>query len=158
ARAATIAVGGQTFTVSQAAGVGASWSNQDIGAVGVAGSTTVTSTSALSVTGARAGAWGTADALQFAYQPLFGDGSIVARVTAIQNVHAWTKAGVMIRETTDPGSAQAFMLVSPSKGTAFQRRVVTGGVSTSTTGSANTAPFWVRIDRVGAIVNAYQSA
>ena len=158
ARAATIVVGGQTFTGSQAAGAGASWSNQDIGAVGVGGSTTVTSASALSVTGAGADVWGTADALQYAFQPLVGDGSIVAHVSSIQNVNAWTKAGVMIRETTDPGSAQAFMLVSSSKGTAFQRRVAPGGVSTSTTGTANTAPFWVRIDRVGTIINAYQSA
>jgi len=40
----------------------------------------------------------------------------------VQNVASWTKAGVMIRETVDPGAAQAFMLVSSSKGQAYQRR------------------------------------
>jgi regulation of enolase protein 1 (concanavalin A-like superfamily) len=101
--------------------------------------------------------WGTADALQFAYQPLSGDGSIVARVATVQNTNAWTKAGVMIRGTLDPGSAQAFMLVSFSKGLAFQRRTATGGASISTTGVLAAAPYWVRLDRVGDVINAYQS-
>ena len=78
--------------------------------------------------GAGADVWGTADALQYAYRQVTGDGWIVARVTSVTNTNAWTKAGVMIRETTGAGSAQAFMLVSSSKGQAFQRRTTTGGV------------------------------
>ena len=56
--------------------------------------------------------------------PLSGDGTIVARVTNVQNTNPWVKAGVMIRETLAAGSRQAFMLLSYSKGTAFQRRLV----------------------------------
>src|SRR5207237_5866856 len=95
--------------------------------------------SIFSVAGAGADVWGSADALHYVYEPLSGDGSIVARVTSVQNTNVWAKAGVMIRETVAPGSAQAFMLLSYSKGTAFQRRQVTGGASVSTTGSTTVA-------------------
>jgi hypothetical protein len=134
------------------------WSHQDIGAVGAAGSAGYDSaTTTFSVKGAGADVWGTADALQYAYRPVTGDGWIVARVASVTSTAAWTKAGVMIRETTAPGSAQAFMLVSSSKGQAFQRRTATGGVSTSTTGPAAGAPSWVKIERIGSTINAYSS-
>src|SRR4029079_6469197 len=92
------------------------------------------------------------------YKPMSGDGVVIARVASIQNVNAWTKAGVMIRQTLDPGSAQALMLVSYSKGLAFQRRTSNGGVSTSTSGSMATAPNWVKLERLGTTINAYASA
>jgi regulation of enolase protein 1 (concanavalin A-like superfamily) len=82
---------------------------------------------------------------------------VTARVATIQNVHAWTKAGVMIRQTLDPGSAHATMLVSAGKGLAFQRRVAAGGVSTNTS-LAGTAPRWVRVVRTGRTVTASASA
>ena len=113
------------------------WSHQDIGAVGASGAAGYDdATATFSVNGAGADVWGTADALHYAYTTLDGNGTIVARVTSVQNTNAWTKAGVMIRESTDPGAAQAFMLVSSSKGQAYQRRPATGGASASTTGPA----------------------
>ena len=74
--------------------------------------------------GAGADVWGTADAFHYAYRTLDGDGTIVARVASIQNVNAWTKAGVMIRNSLSPSAAQGFMLVAASaaKGVPFQRR------------------------------------
>jgi regulation of enolase protein 1 (concanavalin A-like superfamily) len=159
ARTGTITIAGQTFTVMETAAPPTGWSHQDIGAVGVAGAMVFEpSTSTYSVTGGGADVWGTADALHYAYQTLTGDGRIVARVASVQNTNAWTKAGVMIRETTDPGSAQAFMLISFSKGLAYQRRPATGGTSVSTTGALGNAPYWLRLDRVGNTFNAYQSA
>src|SRR5436190_4438290 len=160
ARSATVTVGGQAFTANQSAPPSpTNWSNQDIGNVGVSGATSADSSgTVLTVTGAGADVWGTADALQYAYRTLDGDGSIVARVASVQNINAWSKAGVMIRETTDPGSSQAFMLLSSSKGTAFQRRQTSGGASVSSTGSTTlVAPYWVRLDRAGAPFTAYQS-
>ena len=102
--------------------------------------------------------WGTADALNYVYQPLSGDGSIVARVATVQNVAAWTKAGVMIRGSLSAGSAQAFMLVSSGKGLAFQRRLTDGGASTSTPGSLSVAPRWVKLTRAGNTITAFESA
>jgi hypothetical protein len=81
----------------------------------------------------------------------------VANVTGEQFVANWTKAGVMMRETLDPGSRQALMLVSPGKGLAFQRRVDTNGLSTSTSGGAGTAPRFVRLTRTGTTITAATS-
>ena len=132
------------------------WASTDIGAVGLAGRASSASGS-FSVDGAGADVWGSADALHFAYTPLTGDGSVVTRVTGIENVNAWTKAGVMIRESLSANARQAFMLVSPGKGLAFQRRVATSGVSTSTGGGAGTAPAYVKLTRAGSSINAYAS-
>ncbi len=148
-----------TVTVDNASAVlPDGWSHSEIGAVGKPGSASFQSaTSTFTVTGAGADIWNTADALHYAYTTFSGDGTIVARVASVQNVAAWTKAGVMIRATLDPGSAHAFMLVSAGKGLAFQRRTAAGGVSTSTAGPLATAPHWVRLDRAGNSFKAYQS-
>ena len=56
----------------------------------------------------------------------------------------------MIRETLDPDSAHAFMVVTPTQGVSFQRRPGTGAASTSdnsATGGSETAPYWVKIER-----------
>src|SRR6185436_6045331 len=107
--------------------------------------------------GAGADVWGTADAFGYVYRPLTGDGWIVARVASVQNTASWAKAGVMIRDSLDASAAQAFMLVSYSKGLAFQRRTMTGGDSSSTAGPLAAAPYWVKLERIGSTFNAYSS-
>src|SRR5262249_39690865 len=97
---------------------------------------------------------GTADGFQFVYQPLNGNGQIVARVTAAQNTDPWAKAGVMIRETLAAGSKHALMALTPGNGLAFQRRVATDGVSTHTAGGASGAPVWVGLARNGDTITA----
>jgi beta-lactam-binding protein with PASTA domain/regulation of enolase protein 1 (concanavalin A-like superfamily) len=135
------------------------WQTQDIGTVGLAGSATFyAGTNTFSVTGAGADIWATADAFRFVYQPLTGDGQIVTRVASVQNTNAWVKAGVMIRADLTPGSPQAMMMVTPGKNNNFQRRTAAGGVSTSTTGAAVKAPYWVKLTRSGTTVTAYESA
>jgi beta-lactam-binding protein with PASTA domain len=135
------------------------WVTQDVGAVGVSGSATfASSTTTYTVTGAGADIWGTADAFRYVYQRLTGDGQIIARVVSVQNTNAWVKAGVMIRADLGVASAHGMMMVTPGKGNNFQRRSVAGGVSTGTAGLFVTAPYWVKLTRVGSTVTAYQSA
>jgi hypothetical protein len=102
--------------------------------------------------------WGTADAFHFAYRPVTGDSSIVARVVSVPQVaDPWVKAGVMIRASLDADSQHAFMLASAARGMAFQRRPAAGGESTHTAGSASTAPRWVKLAREGDTFSAYES-
>jgi regulation of enolase protein 1 (concanavalin A-like superfamily) len=150
AAVAAVAVGGQSTTLPQG------WTSQDIGAVGQPGSASA-SAGTFTVSGAGADVWGTADAFHFASRTLAGDVTIVARVASIQGAQAWTKAGVMIRATTQPGSPHAFMLVATSKGVAFQRRTTDGG-TTINTGASGAAPRWVRLARTGAVITASVSA
>jgi hypothetical protein len=130
-----------------------------VGAVGATGSATAAGGS-FTVSGAGADVWGTADAFHYAYRTLDGDGTIVARVSSIQLVNNWTKAGVMIRNSLSPSAAQAFMLVaaSPTKGVPFQRRLADGNVSVSTAGSQSTAPRWIKLVRAGNTISGYESA
>jgi hypothetical protein len=88
-----------------------------------------------------------ADEFHFAYKMLTGAGSIIARVDSVENTNVWAKAGVMIRETLDPDSAHAMMVVTPGSGISFQRRPGTGQTSLSTTTTGITAPYWVKIER-----------
>jgi hypothetical protein len=131
----------------------AGWSSADIGDVGAPGSATY-SGNVYTIAGAGADVWNTADAFRFAYTTLTGDGSIVTQVTREDYVANWTKAGVMMRETLSPSSKHAFMLVSPGKGLAFQRRVQTSGISTNTSGGAGTAPYFVKLTRTGPTIAA----
>jgi hypothetical protein len=134
-----LSLGSGLFTPAVAQSLPAGWATAEIGAVGTPG-TASGDTSAFSVDGAGADVWGTADAFRFVYTTLSGNGSITTRVTSEEYVNDWTKAGVMIRETLTPGSRHAFMLVSPGKGLAFQRRVNTNGTSLSTAGGAGKSP------------------
>ena len=135
------------------------WSSADVGATGAQGSASA-SNGTFTVAGAGADVWGTADAFHYAYRPLNGDGSIVARVTSIQALNTWTKAGVMIRGSLSASSAHGFMLVAASatKGVPFQRRTFDGNTSVSTPGSQTTAPRWVRLVRSGNVLSGYESA
>lgn len=109
------------------------------------------------VKGGGADVWGSADAFRYVYQPLHGDGTIVARVAQAQGTQAWVKTGVMIRESLSADSAQGFMIVSVAKGLAFQRRLATGGLSVSTSGGAGLAPVWVKLQRQGNVITASRS-
>jgi hypothetical protein len=91
--------------------------------------------------------WDNADQFHFAYKMLTGAGTIIARVDSITNTDPWAKAGVMIRETLDPGSTYAFALVSAASGVASQERVNPNGSATGTTQAGISAPRWVRLER-----------
>ena len=76
---------------------GQTWTTQGVGSVGVAGSSTALSADAFSVAGSGADITGSADAFEFVYQALTGDGMVVARVASVPNVDPWSKAGLMSR-------------------------------------------------------------
>jgi regulation of enolase protein 1 (concanavalin A-like superfamily) len=141
------------------AGLPDPWTHQDVGPIGFTGDSSFAPASgSFVVRGAGADVSGNVDAMHFTYRTLNGDGWIAARVRSLQNTSSSAKAGVMIRETLAPNAANAFMLVTPGKGTAFQRRTSTGSVTTSTAGTIGKAPMWVKIERLGNTINAYQSA
>jgi hypothetical protein len=134
------------FTIApQPGGVPYPWQQTDIGAVATAGSTSV-SNGVFTVKASGADIWGTAD--EFRYTYLTSADSLIAvtaRVDSVQNVNAWTKAGVMLRAGLGAAAPQASLFVSPGKGIAFQRRLTAGGSSVSTAGPPLTAPVWLKL-------------
>ena len=129
---------------------------RDVGAPTIAGSTNYNQ-GVYTIHAGGADIWGTSDQFHFVYQPMTGDGEIVARVRSITNTNSWAKAGVMIRETLAAGSRHASAFVTPGSGYAFQRRIDPGGISQNTAGWARTPPGWVRLVRTGTQIDAYQS-
>jgi hypothetical protein len=99
------------------------------------------------MTGSGADIWGTADHFHFAYKTLTGAGTIVARVNSIGDTHAWAKAGVMIRETLEPGSKNAYIAVTPGNGVSFQWRMDADASSSNSAEGSITAPHWVKLER-----------
>jgi hypothetical protein len=87
------------------------------------------------------------DEFRYAFKVLNGAGSIVARLESVENTNEWAKAGVMIRETLEAGSAHAMMVVTPGSGVSFQRRPDAGGASADDTTAGIAAPYWVKIER-----------
>ena len=76
-----------------------------------------------SVDGAGADIWGTSDgftALWSGFVP--PEETFTARVLSLENTNVWAKAGVMIRESLEPGGRHVMVIVSPGKGVAMQWR------------------------------------
>jgi len=115
------------------------WDDNDIGSTATAGGFIDNGDGSYSVTGSGADIWGNADAFHYVYKPLVGDGQMTVNVVSIAGTspNVWQKAGVMIRETLDPGSRNVMMLMSAGGagtlggGDAFQWRPVTDQASSS---------------------------
>lgn len=132
--------------------------DQDIGAVGGAGSAVYDANAGtFTVTGSGADIWGTADAFHFAYRPWTGYGQIVARASSVTNTADWTKAGVMIRANLSLQSPYAFAALTPAHGTIFQDRLLSGGASALTNGTTAAAPYWLKLVRDERGISAYDS-
>ena len=83
---------------------------QDIGSPAIAGTTSFAA-GTYTITAAGVDIWDTSDQFRYVYQPVSGDVDVVARVASLTAADAWSKAGVMIRESLSPGSRHAMALV-----------------------------------------------
>ena len=135
----------------------AGWSSRDIGSVGIAGSAS-SSGGVVTVQAAGADVWGTTDSFNYVSQPFTGDGSIVARVTSLQNTNAFAKAGVMFRDDLTPGSIDVILDVRPGGAVEFMTRAATGGSTTYIGGTTQPTPTWLKLTRSGALFTGAVSA
>ena len=153
----TTAVFSQTsMTTSAASSLPAPQKDADIGAPALAGSATFQQ-GTYTIVGSGNDIWNQADQFNYVYQPVTGDIDVSARVASFQGSNSWAKAGVMIRETLDPGSRHALAMSSTGNGTQFQRRIDPGGFSVTTPGPSNAPPMWVRLVRSANQFTAYAS-
>ena len=96
--------------------------------------------------------WNSNDAFYYVYKTLEGDGSITAKVNSVQNIDVWTKAGLMIRETTAANAKNAFVVVTPDNAARLSlRSSVGGGTSYSGVfaGFPDNQSFYIRLTRQG---------
>jgi hypothetical protein len=117
------------------------------------------------------------DQFEFAHQPLAGNGSLTVAVTSLTgNVVAppgglapnlagsvppgpqpWTKAGIIIKASTRPGSAYAAVMVTGSHGVRMQYDY-THDIAGRTGSPSVAKPAWLRLTRSGDTITGYDSA
>jgi hypothetical protein len=105
------------------------WQWTDIGAVVTPGDVHVGANNDWFVSGAGSDIWGAADSFVFAYRPI-RDGRVGATVDSQTTTSPFAKAGVMIRQSLDPGSPSVILDVRPDGGIEFMRRLSPGGETT----------------------------
>ncbi len=132
------------------------WLTQDIGTLGISGNASY-SNDVFTVAGAGADIQGTADAFRFVYTSASGNCTIIARVVSVQNIDAWSKAGVMIRESLAANAANAFVALTPGNGVTWQYRSSAGGSTTYNNTTGLSAPCWVKLVRSGNTLTGYRS-
>jgi len=117
-------------------------------------------TGVITLSGGGADIWGVADEFRFAYKPLNGNGSIVAKIESLENTNVWAKAGIMIRDSVDPGARNAMAYITPDGRVGWQYRLLPAGTSDSTRSDAGavTLPHWLRLTRTGNAIKAEHSS
>lgn len=133
------------------------WTRTDVGAVSVAGSLAQSGT-AYALRGSGEDIWGGADEFSFAHTPWSGNGTIIARLTGLQNTDAWAKGGIMLRESLAPGSRYVMALFTARGDGAMQARTAPNGPTSFTTAVHRYLPMWLRLVRNGSTIEAAQSA
>jgi regulation of enolase protein 1 (concanavalin A-like superfamily) len=145
-----------TFTVRTLPNSNPGLTSADIGNVGAAGSTSAAG-NAVTLNAGGEDIWNQADGFRFYYRQWSGDGTLTAHVTALTNTHPWAKAGVMIRESLAPESANAMMLLTAENVCGLQSRPTTGAPTEFIGGDWLNAPYWVRLTRTGNLFSGYVS-
>ncbi|WP_212004730.1 PKD domain-containing protein [Chitinophaga sp. HK235] len=135
------------------------WTSEDIGSPAIAGSTCYQSVKKrFTVYASGADVWDNSDQFRFNDTTLNGNGQITAKVVSLNGANVWSKAGVMIRETTGADSKYVFITVTPGFGVNMQHRASTGGSSSNVQGVASTpTPYWVKLVRAGDQFTGYSS-
>lgn len=141
-----------TVTGATSTGLPSPWVSHDIGAPALAGSASYAANT-FTLKGSGNDIWGTTDQHQFVHQPLTGDGSIVARVTAQDNTDPWAKSGIMIKDSLTTGSPYAAIMVTPANGIHAQ-----ANYNSDTAGGSYTVPnAWLKLSRTGNTITTYKS-
>jgi hypothetical protein len=117
------------------------------------------------------------DQFEFAHQPLTGSGSITVAVTSLTGsvvippggmppdvlgqagagLQPWTKAGIIIKDGTKPGSAYAAVMVTGGHGIRMQYDY-THDIAGQGGSPSPAAPAWLRLSRAGDTITGYDSA
>jgi WD40 repeat protein len=119
------------------------------------------SSGAITIRGAGADLWNTADGGYFLSQPATGDFQVtVQALTRPKATDEWAKAGLMVRESLAPGARDAYLVTTPANGLAFQWRRIRDDECEMQTALKNAAlklPITLRLTRQGDAITAEYS-
>ena len=142
------------------------WKTTDIGTVNIKGYTEYNG-KVFTLEGEGHDIGGKTDEFHFLYTPMIGDGQITARIVRPMSSQ-WTKPGVMMRETLEADSPHASVLLLPHWAAALVSRSEKGGETVTgiirplhpsliIKNNRLSAPYWVRLIRLGNVFNGYRS-
>jgi hypothetical protein len=141
------------------AGLPTGWTDADIGSPGLAGSASDVNGN-WTVSGGGSDIWNAADQFNFASTSYGSDGSIIAKVTSLQNSDpgsGWSKAGVMFRNDSTAGAVNVSIVVAATQGVSFQWRSTAGAQSSNIELGGISAPVWLQLNRSGDNFSGYYS-
>ncbi len=101
---------------------------------------------------------GTADQFHFVWQPLTADGGISAQVLTQTNTNSRARAGVMLRQSTDPSAPFYAVVVTPQSGIYVLKRSTQGGGVSTVASLAGTVPVYLQVQRIGTTYTASTSS
>ena len=96
--------------------------------------------------------WGEVDQFMYVYKEVSGNFDVAITVNSLEQTNDWAKAGIMARQTLDPGSVNVYVACRGADDlVTFQMRAETDGGSSSerTTPSGGARPVTVRLTRTG---------
>jgi hypothetical protein len=134
------------------------WEQIDIGTVKIPGNATMQN-GMITLRASGTDIWERSDGFHYVYQPLEGDGEIVARIKDIQSAAEWALAGIMVREKLTPDSVHATMMITTQEKAKLRRRLTTPGTTVSTGPSAGSIelPKWLKLTRQGNVFKGFIS-
>jgi hypothetical protein len=131
----------------------------DVGVTGLTGSAVHTGEApgqpaSLSLQGAGADVWDTADSFVFAHIPFRTNVTVTTEVQAFDAAHPFAKAGVMIRDGLAPDAAHVILSVKPNNEIEFMTRMCAGCETTYLGGMQVTLPVSLTLTRNGNVISA----
>jgi signal transduction histidine kinase len=107
----------------------------------------IISNGVVTITAGDGNNWLAADTAHFWYQPLQGEGEIVARLTAFQTSRASDKAGLMIRESLRANAPSVALIMAHGRRVDLQYRPTRGAGSKQVDRLNRTPPQWLKLVR-----------
>jgi hypothetical protein len=141
-----------SLTVTAPSSLPSPWADTDVGAPPLAGSAAYTG-GVFTLKGSGADIFGTTDQFDYLYQPVSGNGTIIARVSGVSNTSSNAKAGVIWKASTTAGSPYILIAAAPS-GLVKVQYTFSGSITTSTYSYPN---VWMKLVRSGGSFSAYLS-
>jgi hypothetical protein len=131
-------------------------SNFDIGDPGLIGAVAAERT--ITVEGAGADIWGTADSFEFVGSSI-GAGNLVQsyRILSLSAAHPFAKGGLMFRDGLSPNAASVILDAKPDGGVEFMARLCGGCETTFVGGTTITFPAYLTLTKNGSTFTAQVS-
>ena len=128
------------------------WSSTDIGTPSFPGGARPEGPKGFQIGAGGSGAFGAEDELHFVSQPVSGDVTLTALVSASNPEDLPASFGVMLRSSLDPAAANVAMLFQQSsvlKGVVHSRRVADDASVRRSSVRRSSLPVWLRVGRRG---------